>query len=122
MIDWVITLSNLQLVNTTKLDRFLGCVNSGMFFGYEPEVVLFEGYDVNHEWSVDNGVPRRTWSCSWHFKARPIRVPHPNNPNQTITVGWNHEYRGEDGWKEVRFADNRLRYQLADFKYIFLPN
>ena len=110
--DWVITLSNLTAINLPKLTDRLGKVNQGAFLGYPSECVLFEAYDVDWQWSLDNGQPKITWSCAWHLKARAI-VRGQN------TYGWNHEYRGPDGWVRVVMANGEDRYQQANFNDLF---
>jgi hypothetical protein len=110
--DWIITLSNLTTINRTKLDDRLGKVNQAAFLGYPAECVLFESYDVDWQWSLDNGTPKVTWSCAWHLKARAIK-------RGANTYGWNHEYRGPDNWKKVTMADGTPRYELANFSDLF---
>lgn len=110
--DWVITLSNLAAINLPKLTDRLGKVNNAMFIGYPAETVLFESYDVDWQWSLDNGSPKVTWSVAWHLKVRAIK-------RGDNTYGWNHEYRGPDGWIKVKLADNTDRYEAANFADLF---
>jgi len=110
--DWVITLSNLATINLPKLTDRLGKVNQAAFIGYPAETVLFESYDVDWQWSLDGGSPKVTWSVAWHLKVRAIK-------RGANTYGWNHEYRGADGWVRVKLADNTDRYEKANFSDLF---
>jgi len=112
MQDWIITLSNLGGINVSKLTNKLGHVNSDVFLGYSAGTVLFESYDVDWQWSLENGQPKMTWSCAWHFKVRAIK-------RGSQIYGWNYEYRGTSGWVEVRMADGTLRYEDTAFADIF---
>lgn len=110
--DWVITLSNLNIVNRAKLTDRLGKVNQAAFLGYPPETVLFESWDLDWQWTLDGGAPKVTYTVAWHFKVRAIK-------RDTNTYGWNHDYAGPGaGWQRV-LMDGSPRYELAPFANIF---
>ena len=110
--DWTITVSNLISVNLPNLREKLGHVNNGAFMGYPSECLLFESFDIDWQWSLDNGQPKVTWSVTWHLKAREIQ-------EGQNSYGWNHEYRGADGWKRVVMANGQDRYPVANFDTLF---
>jgi hypothetical protein len=112
--DWVITLGNMGSINLARMTDYLGRVNREPFLGYPPETVLFESWDLDWQWSLDGGAPKKTYNVSWHFKVRIIK-------RGSVLYGWNHDYVGPPaGWQRV-LVDGTPRYELIDFADIFLP-
>lgn len=116
IIDWTVTLQNVVLPNTQALHERLGRVNSDLFMGFPIETVLFESYDADWDWTLDNGQARITWSIAYHFKVRAIQI----SSMPPVWVGWNHDFHPAVGWQRAFIGGpGNNRYMLTTFSDIF---
>lgn len=104
-------------VDNPPLDRFdamMGCVNTAVFLGLGVETLLFSGYELAESTKASVTSPG-TWTMKIQLQFRQIRIG-------AVSFGWNHEYRGEDGWERVYVhngLDWALRYTPVDFSGMF---
>lgn len=115
-IEYRITAENVITPPLATLAAKVGHVNQGPWLGWPDEVVLFESYSMDYRWQIDNKQPILTWTIELNFIARPIKVGNK-------VYGWNHEYRGKDGWKKIYMYDGTQwtpRYPSTTFSDIFV--
>jgi hypothetical protein len=96
-----------------RLRGAIGAVNESVFLGCQPETLLFLGFDLAPTAKASIADPG-SWELAIKFQERTIKVGQNS-------LGWNHEYRGEDGWKRVRMYGEswEARYQKQDFSGLF---
>ena len=93
-----------------RLRDAISQVNSDEFLGCDAGTLLFLGFDITPSAKFDLLAPG-SWELSLKFQERTIKAGEN-------TYGWNHEYRGEDGWVEVRMYDGAAwgpRHKATDF-------
>lgn len=92
-------------------------VNEDEFLGCDPGTLLFLGFDLSAGARFDLDAPG-AWNLMLKFQERRIEV------GQNV-YGWNHEYRGEDGWQEVVMFDGQQwgpRHKSAAFAELLACN
>ena len=92
-----------------------GHVNDSTYLGCPSETLLFASFEAEEATQFQISHPG-AWRLTLRFQLRYIKV------GQSI-YGWNHEYRGEDGWKKVLMYDGQAwspRYEKTDFSNLLL--
>lgn len=96
------------------LTEYFGTVNSDTFLGAPPETLLFGGVELVESTKASITDPG-CWTVKVTLQYRMIKVG-------LNTYGWNHEYRGEDGWKKVYMFDGTSwaeRYKPVPYASMF---
>lgn len=97
-----------------RFESYKGKVNNAIFLGCAAETLLFGDYGLEPSRKASIASPT-TWKMTVTLRKRSITAG-------ASTLGWNHEYRGENGWKRVQMFDGSNwgdRYPQADFSILF---
>lgn len=128
LVDHHFTWHNVRQVPYAAIKSVIGMVNNSLWLGvFEPETMLFDGYDLTQEFIVldDGTTPAPSQSLTYLFKERRVHVPQAGVPQFPFTVeGWNFIYRtdkGSRGWARVYDENGDSPYRLTDnFPNLFL--
>ena len=97
----------------TKLSMdFVGYVNSGTFFGFGPERVMYEGCSL---YQFKNKLGFNRWKAELHFSVRQVT-------QKVINDGWNFLLRPDKDapirWDKPLDQDGDSLYDTQDFDYL----
>lgn len=110
-----ITLTWNYVDDPPTLTQYFGSVNSDVFLGAPAETLLFAGVELEESTKASITDPG-CWTVKVTLQYRMIKAG-------ANTYGWNHEYRGEDGWRKVYMFDGSVweeRYTPVPYAGMFL--
>jgi hypothetical protein len=99
----------------SHLNNYVGSVNQSAYLNVMTEVLLFEGYDIDHSTRISFSASN-CYRCTLNFTAR-----YAQDENNTV-YGWNHEYDDQtQSWRRVKLSDGSDRFPIKDFSGLFVP-
>lgn len=101
-------------VDLDVFDLLIGKTNDSLFLGGVAGTVLYEGYEIDEDSTLDLDNPF-CFKLTHNFRRRILSV---GAGMSRAWVTWNHDYRdsvlgGDGGWTLVRMTSGALRYPLS---------
>lgn len=107
---------------TSRLDLYIGRVNSAPILGCPPSTLLYEGWELEEDFKIDPLHPF-AWKVVLLFRQR-IKSLGYDTDGDPVWVTWNHDYRpskdgSSGGWSYVLLSSGQPRYPLGDLSEVF---